>query len=194
MWLPADRPTRISFGALLLIGWFAQVNGWRVTAYILLAAVLHELGHLLVLRMVGAKIKGISIGILGAVMEADTHCLSYGQELAAVLAGPLMNLLTAFICGTVGADPVFVGASAVLCGFNLLPMRPLDGGRALQLFLVWKCGPGTGERFAGWIGGMTGLLLAASLGYLMYRTGGSLWLLPPAWWMLHAGIREFLGK
>lgn len=190
MWKQYDLPVDISFGAFLLTGWFALVNGWRLTVLIFFAAVLHELGHLVVLCLAGAKITGFRVGVFGAVLEADTQWLSYGWELAAVLAGPATNLAAAVTCGALGGSSVFVGINVILCCFNLLPVYPLDGGRAIRLLLVWRCGPGRGERLAGCIGGAVALLLAAWLGFLMYRTGGSLWLLPPACWLFATGICE----
>lgn len=44
---------RISGGFWLLAAWFTLVNGWQLLAVILSAAALHELGHLLVLRLLG---------------------------------------------------------------------------------------------------------------------------------------------
>ena len=186
-----DFWVRISFGAVLLWGWFALVNGWRLTGVILLAASIHEMGHLLMLYLTGAKVSGLSIGVFGAVLDADTSRLSYGRELASVLAGPAANLMAAVVCGTWGNNSFFIGANVILCGFNLLPIRPLDGGRSLYLLALWKWGVERGERLTGRIGSVTALLLAAALTVVMYRSGGSLWLLPPAGWMLGAAVREF---
>ena len=51
---------RISGGFWLLAAWFTLVNGWQLLAVILSAAALHELGHLLVLRLLGHKAGQIS--------------------------------------------------------------------------------------------------------------------------------------
>ena len=58
--------------------------------------------------------------------------MSYGRELAAVLAGPLANLLAAVLLGWLGY-PVSAGANAVLGAFNLLPVSPLDGNGGVGL-------------------------------------------------------------
>ena len=183
-----------SFGAVLLVLWFACVNGWQLTAQILLAALLHECGHWLVLRLCGASVRRFRVGMLGAVLEADTHCLSYGQELAAVLAGPAVNLAAAVLGVWMQADPVVIGIHAVLCLFNLLPVALLDGGRALRLALILLLEPDRGERLADLISAALAVALAACLLAVMVHTGGSLWLLPPACWMLWLGAAGFLGK
>ena len=184
----------LSFGAVLLVLWFAWVNGWRLTGQILLAAMLHECGHWSALCICGASVRCFRVGVMGAVLEVDTRCLSYGQELAAVLAGPVVNLAAALLGGMQRADPVFIGIHAVLCVFNLLPVSLLDGGRALRLLLVLLIGPDRGERLADGISAAAAVALVACLLVVMGRTGGSLWLLPPACWMLWLGVTEFLGK
>ena len=72
------------------------------------------------------------------------------------------------------------GAHLSLCLFNLLPVRPLDGGRALALGVSALAGPAAGEGAARWAGALTALTLGALSLWLMGRTGGSLWLLPAA--------------
>lgn len=186
-----DGGIRISFTAGLLWGWFTLINGVELTGLILLAAILHEMGHLLVLRLAGAKVRRLDIGVSGAIMDADTSRLTYGEELAAVLAGPMMNILAAGVCGIWGGSSLFIGANVVLCVFNLMPVRPLDGGRALYLLAVWIWDIERGERLAGTVGGITAMALALVLSEVMYRSRGSLWLLPPAVWMMTVSVREF---
>jgi stage IV sporulation protein FB len=186
---------RVSPGFCLLAGWFGAVNGWRLLAEVLSAAALHELGHWLVLRLLGVRVTRLRLGVFGAVLETDSGRLSYGQELAAVLAGPGTNLLCALALTAAGPGlEEAAGAHLVLGAFNLLPVRPLDGGRALYLLTAWLFGPSVGERTARWSGTATALAMAIALGELMRRTGGSLWLLPPMAGMLAAAWREFVGK
>ena len=142
---------RVSVGACLLVGWFAMVNGWQLTALVLSAALAHELGHLAVLRLLGAPVTALRVSVFGAELAADGTGLSYGRELAAVLAGPLTNLLAGLMLAWLDC-PAAAGAHLVLCAFNLLPVRPLDGGRALYLLTVWIAGPAAGETLCRWLG------------------------------------------
>lgn len=171
---------RISGGLILLAAWFVLANGWEPLATVLGAAAVHELGHWAVLRALGAEVTGFRLNVLGAVLETDSRRLSYGGELAAVLAGPAGNLLAALVLTALGKGrwPAAVGANLVLCAFNLLPVRPLDGGRALYLLASWTAGPAAGETAVRWAGGVTAAALAALIAWVMLRTGGSLWLLP----------------
>ena len=193
MSLCCEETFRISPGFCLLTAWFAAVNGWCLTVVVLGAAAVHELGHWAVLKALGARTLGLRIGVLGAVLAVDSRGLSYGQELAAVLAGPAANLLSAAVLAGVGMETA-AGAHIVLGIFNLLPIRPLDGGRALYLGTSWLLGPAAGEATARWTGAVTAVVLAAGLGWLMIRSGGSLWLLPAAVGALAAAGRECFGK
>jgi stage IV sporulation protein FB len=185
---------QISPGFCLLVSWFGAVNGWRLLAEVLSAAALHELGHWLALRLLGVRTTRLRLGVFGAVLETDSQRLSYGKELAAVLAGPGTNLLCALALTVWGTHmEEAAGAHLVLGTFNLLPVRPLDGGRALYLLMSWLFGPAAGERVARWAGTASALALAIVLGELMRRTGGSLWLLPPMVGMLAVAWREFIG-
>lgn len=182
-------------GFILLTAWFAAVNGLEVLCLILSAAAVHEMGHLGMLYLFGADIQTLTISVLGAELQADCQRLSYGQELAAVLAGPMMNMACAcLIPFFVTGCEMLVGIHLVLGGFNLLPIRPLDGGRGLELFLTWACGPFVGETIACWVSAMTALILAVLICLLMYATGGSLWLLPAAAGLFGIAGREWFGK
>lgn len=190
---PKDR-VRISPGFFLLTAWFGVVNGWRLLAVVLGAAALHELGHCLALSCLGAGIGGLRIGVSGAVLEVEGR-LSYGGELLATLAGPAANLAWAVVLTALDSQrwAMAVGAHLTLAVFNLLPIVPLDGGRALYLLTAWAAGPGAAERAVRWSGGITAVALAAGLVFLMKETGGSLWLLPAAVGLLiSAGKRIFL--
>ena len=101
---------------------------------LLLAAILHELGHYWVLRRLHAQVTAIRITALGAEMQVAGR-LSYGGALLAAAAGPAVNLALALLLGYGGRlwSPLylFAGAQLVLGVFNLLPVLPLDGGSLL---------------------------------------------------------------
>lgn len=193
MWRPPECTA--TGGFFLLVGWFAVNCGWQTTLLVLGAAAFHELGHLLALRLVHGRVRRLRLSARGAVMEVSGG-MSYCQELTAVLAGPLASLLAAVVLGRLGHGTA-AGANAVLCAFNLLPIRPLDGGRALYLLLAWTAGPSAAEWGCRCIGVCAAVSAGAVAAWLMWRTGGSLWLLPAALGLLTAALslfdRNFLG-
>ena len=111
------------------------------------------------------------------------------------MAGAGANLLAAVLCAAVGNPyPAFTGANLILCAFNLLPVRPLDGGRALELLLSWAAGPAAGEYAARWVSAAGALALASGLAYVMHGSGGSLWILPAMFGLLAVSVRECAGR
>lgn len=189
MWRPPECTA--TGGFFLLVGWFAVSCGWETALMVLGAAAFHELGHLLALRCVHARVRRLRLSALGAVMEVG-GAMGYGQELAAVLAGPLASLLAAVVLGGRG-HVTAAGANAVLCAFNLLPIRPLDGGRGLYLLLAWLTGPSAAEWLCRRIGICAALAVGTGAVWLMRRTGGSLWLLPAAGGLLLSALGLFDG-
>lgn len=192
-----DGPVHISGGFLLLSAWFALESGLEPLVLILLAVILHELGHFAVLRLCGAPVQGLSFGALGAVMKSERSGLSYGTELLALLAGPLTNLLCAAVL-TVPARTfpglyAAAGTHLTLGVFNLLPIRPLDGGQALELLVTWRFGPAAGEQTAQLVSFVCAALLCGGLVWLMHESRGNFWLAPPAAGLLAVCLRELRG-
>lgn len=190
----SPRPKlQVSGGFALLAAWFALVNGWRLLVIVLAAAAVHEAGHWLALRCLGARAAGFRLSVLGAVIETE-GVLSYAGELAAVLAGPAANLAAAITLAALGQGrwSAAIGAHLVLCVFNLLPICPLDGGRALELLVSWLAGPAAGEWAARCLGAATAAALASLLGWVMWRGGGNLWLLPALFASLYWGALPWL--
>lgn len=185
---------RATGGFVLVILWFAAVNGWRTLALVLAAAAVHEGGHWLALRLLGGRVTQLRLTLFGAELETDNHHVSYGGEIVAALAGPAANLLWAWLLiGLKGeAQAELIGVNITLGLFNLLPVRPLDGGRALWQLTVWMFGPSVGEKVCRGFATVFGTALAALLGFVMWRSGGSLWLLPPMAGLLTAVWQEWV--
>ncbi len=151
-----ERGLHVSWSFWLLILLAAIVSPLTIVLSILLAAALHECGHLLALRAFHVPIEGLRLSAFGAVLHArGAQRLSYGRELVVTLAGCGMNL----VCGVLTAwfslhyvwveGFVFAGAHILLCAFNLLPIPPLDGSHALNLAVSALFGPARGRRGRG---------------------------------------------
>lgn len=172
----------VSVWAALLLAVFAVCTSPVVLAAVLLAALCHEWGHYGVLRCCGAAVEEIRISLYGAQIRlAERPVLSYGRELLAVLAGPIVNIALALLLARCGAwgDVFFLlsGAQLVLGGFNLLPVRPLDGGSALWLALAWGSDPVAADRVMRWIERVMLVLLTALALWIWRRTGSPFLLL-----------------
>lgn len=106
---------------------------------LLSAAAAHELGHLAALAAVGFPVSGVWLTATGPVIRCDVP-RGGAADVFVSLAGPVFGLalwLTLRRCWPLAAE-----MSAVLTAVNLLPVLPLDGGRALRALL------GGGKRAA----------------------------------------------
>lgn len=115
----------------ILLGLLIALDPARLTLPFLLAAALHEAGHLICLRFCRVEVFHLRIGFSGAVLY--TAAMTRRQEALSAASGPAVNLL----CGVAfaGRCPVFSRLSLLLAGINLLPVFPLDGGRILSVLL-----------------------------------------------------------
>ena len=161
-------------GAVLIGLWTAVLDGdsrevlWPgmgEAMTVLVAALLHELGHIATAWGWGVPLRGMRLDLFGARLELGGQ-VSYRAELAVAAGGPLVSLLAAslaFPLGKVwGSAYLFAAVSWGLGILNLLPIRGLDGGRILSCGLSLLFG----ERVAR-------MTLRVTTGLAL----GSLWLL-----------------
>lgn len=96
----------------------------------LIAVSFHEFCHWLCVRLCGGEVNRLTIGLGGANMESTP--LTESKNLLAVLSGPMGGFLLLLVGKWF---PKVAICSWVLSIYNLLPLLPLDGGRALQILL-----------------------------------------------------------
>lgn len=110
----------------------------------LVSAVIHESGHLLVLRLFGVHPSKISLKLTDTRIVCDLTELSLQKEFWAIAAGPLANILVSIIaffinkCLNEAILQNLCSASLCIGIFNLLPIRSLDGEQILSLLLMRK--------------------------------------------------------
>jgi len=118
------RGVTVSADYLLIAAAAAALFTGRGT--VLGAAALHEAGHLLALWLTDTPLRAVTLRLWGARMQkAPTP--ARGAEALILLAGPCANLAGYIIT----RNP----AHLALAACNLLPLRGLDGGETLALFL-----------------------------------------------------------
>lgn len=96
-------------------------------AAILLSSIFHELCHLAAIRITGASVYGLRLGVDGAYLE--TEGMKPFQGFVCALAGPLGALLLLLVARWM---PRTALCAAFQSCYHLLPVHPLDGGRALR--------------------------------------------------------------
>ena len=181
------RPSALLTPALFLLLTDTPI----LLAALLPAALLHELAHYAVLRLCGVRAARFTLTGLGASLYVpELHRLSYGAELLSAAAGPLMNLLLWVLLSLTGREALtlFAGAQMVLGVLNLLPVRPMDGGRILWLATAYLTEPYTADRVAAAVGLAASSALLALCLWLVLTTGSGLFLLLGALWLAYRSL------
>jgi Zn-dependent protease len=149
--LPKLKVLATAATAVVSIGAYSLLFGWAFAAGFVALLFIHEMGHVLQLRREGIKASApMFVPFLGAVISAKSLGTSALAEARVGLAGPVL--------GTLGAGAValiaLIAHSRELYAlaytgfflnlFNLIPVTPLDGGRAMAAMApaVWIVGLG----------------------------------------------------
>lgn len=187
---PSVLGMRLSWTALLLAviacGWWAWSFGPWLTVALVLGLVLHEGGHVAVMRAFGDRSSAFYfVPFLGGVAIGRMPHAQDWQHAAMVLGGPaagLASALGAALLGWLLDNPFLLACGyffALINLFNLAPIPPLDGGQ-LALLSLRPFLPGTvlhhvgsgllavGLGISAWQGyglmiGVFGVMLAFSL-------------------------------
>ena len=139
----------------------------RWVAAAVLAAVFHESCHMAAVYLLVGRCEGIRLSARGARMEATLP--AFRGELLSILAGPAGSLLLLSLYRVL---PRVAVCAAVQGFYNLLPIEPLDGGRALRLCLEHWC-PHRAERIMTLVRfAILGGIVAAAYGISYCNSGG----------------------
>lgn len=116
------------------------------------SSLFHEIGHIIAMRLKGAKLKSVCFNLGDVAINADSSNLSYSAEFFVTLSGVVVNFLLcmlSLILFSVSKAEFFYNTciSNLLIGvFNLLPVRFLDGGQLVLLLLQKRFPPKICER------------------------------------------------
>ncbi len=104
--------------------------------YTLIASLIHELGHLLVIIYFGGRVDGIRLKAFAAEIKINERQFSYKKESLISLAGPIMNLFSGCISIIFTGVNTFAVASLLLGFFHLMPVDGMDGGNAIKALVL----------------------------------------------------------
>lgn len=161
-----------------MLGWF------------LLAASLHEGGHLLAASCIGMPVRRLTLDFTGGNLEFYRKTTSYSQDLLLCLSGPAVNFLFVTLCVLFHWNPVFLAAHLLLGLFNLLPILPLDGGRAVFSFLSGIWGPFSACRMMSYLSIVTASLVCVIGVWIAAQQSGNPNLLFLGLWLLIGSLRS----
>jgi Zn-dependent protease len=182
--------------------WVPYLLGF-ITALGLFASVLvHELGHSVVARMYGVKVRSITLWLLGGMAQFEEMPRQRGAEAVMAIAGPIVSIVIGGLCAlarwalppsAVPALFVFQYLAAMnimLAVFNMVPALPLDGGRVLRSLLALRMTHLRATQVAAGIS----KALAIVMGLFGLFFGGGIWFLVLAFFIYMAVNSELRGS
>jgi Zn-dependent protease len=134
---------------LVSVAAYTWIWGWKFAVGFVLLLLVHEMGHVLELRRQGVPASApLFIPFMGAVVGMKQMPHDAWREAQVALAGPILGSIGAAVVWGIGASIgsdllvalAFTGFFLNL--FNLLPIVPLDGGRAMAAVhpAIWGIG------------------------------------------------------
>jgi Zn-dependent protease len=130
--------------ALISVAAYSLFWGWEFAAGFVVLLFIHEMGHVIALRREGIRASApMFVPFMGALITARSLGDNALAEARVGLAGPILGSLAAAAVAVAGellhSDMLialaYVGFLINL--FNLLPIVPLDGGRAMAAMAPW---------------------------------------------------------
>ncbi len=137
------------FSMLISIWAYAMFWGWSFAAGFVVLIFIHEMGHVLALRMMGVKASApMFIPFVGAHIVMKQMPKNAFAESVAAYGGPLLGTIGAIACVGIGMATgnlfwyALASSGFLLNLFNLLPISPLDGGRIIGVISpkLWVVG------------------------------------------------------
>ena len=167
----------------------------------------HEVGHALVARRAGLRVRGITLWMLGGVAQLEDEPASPRDDLRVAIVGPAVSLALAVGFGVSAVGLAALGAptlavavlgwlavgNVALAVFNLIPAAPLDGGRVLRALLWRRHGNRTRAAVTAATAGQVAGGILIAYGLLGVVTGwgiGTLWTVLIGWFLVGAARQE----
>lgn len=152
-------------------------NRAEYVLYLFFAALIHETAHIVLALLFRADFSFLTLQPFGiSASLSSAAALTCAQEILVSLAGIAANLIAAVLC--LSQDVLFSGnkmdfvlCNTLLAAVNLLPIEPLDGGRALYYALLRHREPPAAQKISRLISLLFLFPLAAVSVWLLLATG-----------------------
>ena len=152
---------RFDWCVFLLLALALLILPLRWLLAVLTAGAVHELGHYAALRLCGVNVSDLRIGLDGTRMSVGQ--MGRWQELFCALAGPLAGMGLVLLARWMPRTAV---CACIQSAYNLLPVYPLDGGRAVRCI----CASDRVCRYIEWVS-LSLIALAGLYGSIVLQLG-----------------------
>lgn len=107
-----------------------QINTYVI---FIIFTLIHELGHAIAGISLGLKIKDLTIMPFGfKIAFKNNRKKEKVKKMVIALAGPFVNLIIMILAIIFRLHTSIIYSNLIIAVFNLIPIYPLDGGRALK--------------------------------------------------------------
>lgn len=138
---------------------------------IFLSISLHEAGHLCVMAIFGIGIESVTLLPVGIDIKRRYKCIPYKKDIILALAGIAVNISIFFIFKKY---EFFAYTNLLYALINLIPIKGLDGGYALEAFLLSVCEYERAERIL-WVISFIFLIFLWMMGvYILFILNGNI--------------------
>lgn len=136
---------KISFCFIALVAAMLIIDHSGAMIWGMIAAILHELGHIFAMALQGGRPNEIRFGLFDiAIIDAQRKRNDYLHDAFVLLAGPFVNFLAGiifyalFVVSKVEFMLIPAWQNLFLGLMNILPIESLDGGQILFALLCRK--------------------------------------------------------
>lgn len=152
---------------------------------IMVFAIVHEMGHLIVGLILGLKPNNIRLMPYGLSISFKMNTKEFNKKIfngnllevkkiIIAIAGPLMNFIIILISSKLKINIFYklmiIYSNFLILFFNLIPIYPLDGGRIIKGFLHLSLGRKYAEKIINIISFITLLILTFFTAIGVYHT------------------------
>lgn len=130
-----DMKIKMNYAFFLVIVLFLAFDKLGLSIIVLSSIFLHELGHIIVMRIFGQKIDAVSFDFYGINICKTQTNLSYTKELLISSAGIFINIILALVSFFIVKNEHMYYINLCLIIFNLIPVGRLDGSQILDKIL-----------------------------------------------------------
>lgn len=204
---------RIHLKIFIFVLIFLLTNQIKIYGILMLFALIHELGHMLVGILLGFKPTKLEIMPYGVSVGFEVKCEDYNKKvkkanilaikkLIIALAGPLTNFIitVAFLIVNKNLFEIernlVIYANILIGMFNLIPIYPLDGGRVIKNILHISLGLKKSYEYTNQISKITICILTGicSIIILYIRNIAILLILAYLWYLVIVEDRKYKMK